>query len=67
MTKRELIASLERHCNNAGFISKKELQEYLGYKSPTSVNKFIYRLNTIGGSKKYFIPDVAEVLMETEV
>lgn len=43
------------------FITRDELAKFMGYKAPKTVDKYLTGLDQI--RKKYFVPDVAEVLV----
>ena len=70
MDKQEMIRRMSQHVkaslsedgeNIKGvpqFITRMQLAEYMGYKDPPSVDKFLSGLERI--AKLYFIPDVVE-------
>lgn len=60
MKRKELIESMQKF-TKSGYIIRDELKEYMGYKDPHDVDKFLKYLERIG--KKYFIPDVADSIM----
>ena len=60
MTKKEIIDDLKRY-TGSGFVTRKELAAYMGYRSVASVDAFIAGLPRI--DKRYFIPDVAELMI----
>lgn len=60
MTKSELIKDMRHFCGS-GFITRQKLAEYMGIKKPQYVDKYLIGLPRIG--RGYFIPDVAESLM----
>ena len=60
MNRKELIADMKQYCG-AGFISKKQLAAYMGYKSINSVSPYLDGLNSI--DRRYFIPEVADRLL----
>ena len=60
MNRRELINDMRQYYN-AGFISKKQLAAYMGYKSVNSVSPYLDGLNSI--DRRYFIPEVADRLL----
>ena len=60
MNRKELIKSMEHFCE-AGFISKKQLAAYMGYKSVNSVTPYLDGLTKI--DSRYFIPEVADRLI----
>lgn len=49
-----------------GFITRKEVAAYLGYKTPHSVSPILEGLPHIGGTKKYSVIDIAERLASME-
>lgn len=51
---------MRQYCK-AGFISKKQLADFLGYKSVNSVSQYLYGLNSI--DRRYYIPDVVDSLL----
>ncbi len=51
---------MRQYCG-AGFISKKQLAAYMGYKSINSVSPYLDGLNSI--DRRYFIPEVADRLL----
>lgn len=61
MTKSELTKQMEAFVGG-GFITRDELTKFMGYKSCTSTDKYLVGLPNI--TKRYFIPDVAERLLE---
>ena len=61
MNHKELIADMQKH-SRAGFMSRQQLSEYLGYKDPHSVDKYLHGLTSIG--RQYFIGDIADSLLE---
>lgn len=60
MNRKELINDMRQYCK-AGFISKKQLADFLGYKSVNSVSQYLYGLNSI--DRRYYIPDVVDSLL----
>ena len=52
---------MERYCDGAGFISKKQLAAYMGYKSINSVSPYLDGITSI--DRRYFIPEVADRLL----
>ena len=60
MTKTELTKAM-RDFAGSSFITRLQLSQFMGYKKPQSVDRYLYPLERI--DKKYFIPDVAEQLM----
>lgn len=63
MTRQELIKSMSASVNGAGFISVTELCIFLGLKNKSRVKRdFCSGLDRVG--KAFFIPDVAEKIME---
>ena len=48
---------MKQYCK-AGFISKKQLAAYMGYKSINSVSPYLDGLNSI--DRRCFIPEVAD-------
>lgn len=68
MDKKQIKRALQTHVNGASVISCNQLETFLGigHKKALELLNGMERLN-INGSKKYFIPDVAERLMEKVV
>ncbi len=62
MTKKELISSMETY-TGGGFITKADLARFIGVKDARYIDKYLASLQKLGG-KYYFIPDVAESMME---
>ena len=60
MNRKELIADMKQTVK-ASFISKKQLADFLGYKSVNSVSQYLYGLNSI--DRRYYIPDVVDSLL----
>lgn len=64
MTKQELVRSLKSAASGAEFITLSELTAYLGYKDKYKVKKkFLYDLDPVAKTK-FFIPDVANRILE---
>ena len=63
MLKKDLVNDMRRYVSGGGFITKKELTEYLGRKDQHYVEKFVNHLERIDG-RLYFIPDVADSLLK---
>ena len=62
MTKTDLTRDMRAY-TGAGVISATELSRYLGEKNKCRVkDKYLAGLEPVAG-KKYFIPDVVEVIM----
>lgn len=59
MTKSELTKDMKAAVGS-GFITRRELAAYMGYKDPGKIDKYIRDLQKVG--KRYFIPDVADAL-----
>ena len=72
MDKQEMIRRMSQHVkaslsedgeNIKGapqFITRMQLAEYMGYRDPHCVDKYLNGIEQVG--KRYFIPDVASVL-----
>lgn len=60
MERKELIAQMKSY-TNAGFISKKQLASFMGYKSVNSVGKYLATITKI--DDRYFIPEVADAIL----
>ena len=60
MNRKEMINDMKKAVK-AGFISKQQLSDFLGYKSPNSVSKYLYGLASI--DRRYYIPDVVDSLL----
>lgn len=63
MKRSDLIADLRRFVGGGGFITRQQLTTYLGLKDAHCVDKYLFRLDKVGG-RYFFIPDVAEALKE---
>lgn len=61
MKKTELIEDMKKYVG-AGYVTREELRRYMGYQDPHQVDRYLKGLERIG--KKYFIPDVVEVLLK---
>ena len=66
MKRSDLIADMRRFVGGGGFITRKSLADYLGYKDPHCVDKYLIGLDKVGG-RYFFIPDVATVLKGGEL
>ena len=63
MTKQNLKRAMSQHCENAEFITVKELTTFLGVKNEGRVKKeFLTGLDRVG--KRYLINDVADRILE---
>ena len=62
MIKTQIAKDMKAHMGGAGFINRKALAGYLGYKDPHAVDKYLHGLKSLG--KQYFIEDVAERLAQ---
>lgn len=63
MTAREIEQDMKTFVNGASFITPGELAKYLGQKNTTRVrNKYLKNAFRLEGTKKYFIPEVAQAL-----
>lgn len=60
MERKELIKQMKDFAN-AGFISKKQLAAFMGYKSVNSVGQYLANITKI--DNRYFIPEVADALL----
>ena len=61
MTAREIEQDMKTFVNGASFITPGELAKYLGQKNTTRVrNKYLKNAFRLEGTKKYFIPEVAQ-------
>ena len=63
MTKSEIAKSMKTYLGT-GFITRDQLREFMGYKSCTSIDKYLSGLAQVG--KKYLVEDVAERLVEAK-
>lgn len=64
MVKSDLVKDMKTYTHGASFISVTELTRYLGQRNNTRVkNTYLGELQPVAG-KKYFIPEVAERIME---
>lgn len=64
MVKSDLIRDMKSFTSGASFISVTELTKYLGQSNQTRIkNRYLSGLQPVAG-KKYFIPEVAEKVME---
>lgn len=61
MTKTELTKAMQGFAGSS-FITRAQLANFMGYKNPVSVDRYLYSLERI--DSKYFIPDVAGELMQ---
>ena len=61
MNKKELISDMKKTIG-ASFITRNELARYMNLKDPASVDRYLYGLPRL--NSRYFIPDVAERMME---
>lgn len=64
MKRNELIADMKRH-TKGGFITRKQLADYMTVKDAHSVDRYLYGLTAVN-KRYYFIPDVADVLIREE-
>lgn len=60
MNRKELISQMKSY-TNAGFISKKQLADFMGYKSVNSVGQYLANITKI--DNRYFIPEVADAIL----
>ena len=60
MNRKELINDMKAF-TKAGFISKKQLADFMGYKSVNSVGKYLAVITKVDG--RYFIPEVADAIL----
>ena len=65
MNKRDLVNDIKNHVDKSGFINSVQLAKYLR-KSRGAMPDILEGLDYIpsGKEKKYFIPDVAERILE---
>lgn len=63
MQKHELVAAMKPYAQGAAVITRQELAHFLGVKNPAHADRYLAGLQRISG-KYYFIPDVADRLME---
>ena len=61
MNKTELTKAMQNHTGSS-FITRLELMKFMGYKNPSSVDRYLHSLERV--DKRYFIPDVAGKLIE---
>lgn len=63
MNKTELKNELQKYVNGSGFIQKCQLAQFMGYKDPNTVNKYLAGLEKVGRGF-YLINDVAEAIVQ---
>lgn len=63
MTARDIERDMKASVDGASFITPGQLAKYLGQKNTTRVrNKYMKNAFRLEGTKKYFIPEVAQAL-----
>lgn len=62
MIKSDVTAALRKAAGGAEFISQKEIRQCLGYSDKAKVREIVQGINGIGN--RYYIPDVAERIMQ---
>ena len=63
MTARDIERDMKASVDGASFITPGQLAKYLGQKNTTRVrNKYLKNAFRLEGTKKYFIPEVAQAL-----
>lgn len=63
MTARDIERDMKASVDGASFITPGQLAKYLGQKNTTRVrNKYLKNSFRLEGTKKYFIPEVAQAL-----
>lgn len=69
MKKIDIIKDIERHTGGGGFITKTSLANYMRKRKSGEIDELLADLDFIpdGRGKKYFIPDVAEKIMNERV
>ncbi len=61
MTAKDIERDMKAFCNGASFITPGQLTAYLGQKNTSRVrDKYMSDAFKIEGTKKYFIPEVAQ-------
>lgn len=65
MTKTEVSKEMSRFLGGAGFISKSEIAQFLGYKDYHVASQYVADLKRVNG--KYFIGDVAANIVSAGV
>ena len=63
MTKQELIKDMKAF-SGSGFMTRQQLCKYMGYADPHKVDRYLRCLTSV--TKRYFIPDIAAVLHESQ-
>ena len=65
MTKSEIIQYIKADCGGDGFITLRDARRVLGVGHNTAVSVLEkYGWLSIGKTRRYFVPDVAEAFME---
>lgn len=65
MTKSELTQDMRRYCGGGSFITRAELQRYMGYSCPKRIDRYLRGLERIG--TRYYIGDVSAQIMRHRV
>lgn len=60
--KQEYVIAMKKAAKGADFITIKELCTVLGVKKPDSAKKYVDGLTRLGG-RRYFIPEVADLMV----
>lgn len=69
MKKIDIIKDIERTTGGAGFITKTALANYMKKRKQGEIDELLADLDYIpdGRGRKYFVPDVAEKIMQERV
>lgn len=69
MKKIDIVKDIERYTGGAGFITRTALAKYMKMRKQGEIERLLENLDYIpdGRGKKYFIPDVAEKIMNERV
>jgi hypothetical protein len=63
MNKNSLKTEMVRFVGGSSFIKKIQLAQFLGFKDPNSVNKYVAGLESISRGY-FFIPDIVDRLID---
>ena len=64
MTAREIERDMKASVDGASFITPGQLAKYLGQKNTSRVKKYTQDAFRLEGTKKYFIPEVAQAVFD---
>lgn len=62
MTAKDIERDMKASVGGASFITPGQLAKYLGQKNTSRVRKYVEDAFRIEGTKKYFIPEVAQAV-----